>query len=304
MREQNDRRLAQDGRGEATAALDDARPHDDEQRTRFSSQGALPPVEQVTDVVYKPSASQLGYKDDDVAYAPPKPSEAKAGATSAPAATVNEHWPQLLKDFGALFPEAAKLIASQPSSCQFVKECEAGGAKFGGYAEQGVKADAWPYTTQATVYIPKSHGDGLQAMSDFLFELNNAVREPSFKELRAEARKGDKGSLDAKSFARKTVELEVEGMLKLGEVWLQTKKEAKKEKDKTWSSHDSQFYLQQYLDFQAGKITKDDIVNSVLHSKYTEGEDKGKTPEEVYMKQYEAHAQFAKPQKLEPLEKP
>jgi hypothetical protein len=276
----------------------DAAASGEQDRQRFSSHGAIPAVA-TGEAVYKPSASQLAYKDDDVAFAPPKPGEAKQEGTST-SATVNDHWPQLLKDFGALFPGAAKLIASQPSSCRFVKECEAGGAKFGGYAGDG-KDDAWPYTVQATVYIPKSHGDGLQAMSDFLFELNNAVREPRFKDLRAEARKGDKGSLDAKTYARKVVELEVEGMLKLGEVWLQTKKEAKKEKDKTWSSHDSQFYLQIYLDYQAGKITKADIVDSVLHSTYTEGDDKGKTPEEVYMKQYEAQAQFSKPMKREPL---
>ena len=301
MREQQDR-LANRESGEEVAAIDESPARDGDARPQFSSHGALPAVEQLEDVVYKPSASQLAYKDDDVAHAPPKPGDVKKDKTSTPA-TVRENWPQLLKDFGALFPEAAKLIAAYPSSLRFVKECEVGCAKFGGYAEHGDE-EGWPYTTKATVYVPKSHGDGLQAMSDFLFELNNAVREPRFKDLRAEARKGSQGSLDAKSFARKTVELEVEGMLKLGEVWLQTKKEAKKEKDKTWSSHDSQFYLQHYLDYRASKITKDDIVNSVLHSKYTEGEDKGKTPEEVYMKQYEAHAQFAKPVQREPLEKP
>ena len=148
---------------------------------------------------------------------------------------------------------------------------------------------------RAPVYIPKAHTDSLQAMSDFLFELNNAVRDPQFKAIRTEANKGRKGSLTPKTYARKTVELEVEGMLKLGEVWFETKREAHKEHDKTWSAHDSQYYLAQYQAYKAGKITKDDIVDAVLTSKYTEGEDAGKTVKDLYMKQYEGQAQFGSP---------
>lgn len=86
--------------------------------------------------------------------------------------------------------------------------------------------------------------------------------------------KGDKGSLTATTYARKTVELEVEGMLKLGEVWLDMKKAAGKEKDKTW---------------------KDDVVNAVLASKYTEGTNAGQTVQSVYEAQYEAIAAIGAP---------
>src|SRR5512139_637041 len=121
MREYDERRTAGgEVRDDELAASDESPP---EATPRFSSQGSLPPVVDALDAVYKPTASDLAYKDDNATYAPPKPAtKEKAPAT---AAATKEGWPQLLEDFGALFPQAAKLIAAYPSSLQFVKECQA-----------------------------------------------------------------------------------------------------------------------------------------------------------------------------------
>jgi hypothetical protein len=233
--------------------------------SRFSADGPLPEVAEAQ-AITTPSPSERAY--DEVRPAAP------------------ETWPQVLRDFYWKFPAAARLIAAQPSSCKFVKECEAKGAKFGGYAEDGPGHTAWPYTAGTDVYIPKADGDGLKPMSSFLFELNNAVRHPAFEGLRQEALKGKRGTLDAKSFARKKVALEVEGMLKLGEIWIQMKKEAHKETDADWAAHDSEFYLQIYQDHRAGKLSKDDIIERVLKSVYSKGAHAGKTVEEFYSGQY------------------
>jgi hypothetical protein len=296
MRDGDERRLRDFENGAAADQTQADATEDD--RTRFSSHGALPPVA-ADDMVLKPTASDLAYADEDVALAPPKPAGDTKPANAAPA-NANAAWPQLLTDFAAKFPDAANLIAASPTACRFVKAADAAGAKFGGFAEDGVGHSAWAYTIHETVYIPKAHTDAIQAMSDFLFELNNATRMTKFNALRDEAKKGSKGSLTAQTYARKTVELEVEGMLQLGEVWVAAKKEAGKEKDKAWAAHDSQFYLAQYQAYKAGKVTKDDIIDAVLKSKYTEGADAGKTVEQFYMDQYEAHVQRGEEERKHP----
>lgn len=246
-------------------------PTAEDHQTRFSSQGPYPEVADAkTEAIAKPTASERAYDET---------------RPDAP-----ETWPTLLRDFYTEFPEAARLIAKQPSSCKFVQECEAKGAKFGGYAENGPGKEAWAHTSGDTVFIPASHTDPFVAMSDFLFELNNAVRNNQFAALDAEAFKGSKGTLDAKSYAHNKVELEVEGMLRTGEVWLAAKKEAGKEHDKAWSERDQKFYVQEYEAFRDGKLTKEDIVQRVLLRKYPEGKYAGKTTEEFYMDEYKGHA--------------
>jgi hypothetical protein len=190
----------------------------------------------------------------------------------------------LIDDFGKSFPDSAAIVKKSPEALKLVKEAEAAGSKFGGFAEDGPGKSAWPYTIGDTVYVPKAHTDKVVAMSDFLFELNNAIRSPAFAKIHAEGAKGSKGSLSAKDYAYKKVEQEVEGMLRLGKVWFETKKTmgGGKELDK----YDAENYLQEYNDFNGGKKTKDDIIKSVLGRVYPEGEAKGKTVEQFYMEQY------------------
>ena len=192
----------------------------------------------------------------------------------------------LLNAFAAKFLEASKLIYKNPAAMKLVNEAETAGIQFGGYAEEGPGAMAWPYTiaTTKTVYVPKARTDAIAAMSDFLFELNNAIRSPKLAELQKEAAKGTAGKLTAKDYALKTVEQEVEGMLRLGEIWFETKKTLSK--DAKWDKYDADFYLSEYNAFKSGKKTKDGIVNDVLKRVYDTGSLKGKTVEHNYMEQY------------------
>jgi hypothetical protein len=191
----------------------------------------------------------------------------------------------LLNAFAKSFPDAAKLIYANPTAMKLVNEAEAAGVKFGGYAEDGPSKDTWPYTVADSVYIPKARTDKVLAASDFLFELNNALRRSRFAALEADATKGKTGSLSAKEYAKKTVELEVEGMLRSGEIWFDMKKQAPR--GENWDRYDKDFFLAQYKAFRDGKRTKDQIVQDVLKSVYTTGVDKGKTVEQFYMDQYQ-----------------
>src|SRR4029078_2952866 len=117
-----------------------------------------------------------------------------------------------------------KLMKKNQAGMKLVNEAEAAGIEFGGYSEDGSGPTLGrAYTSGKSVYVPKTRTDPIIAMSDFLFELNNALRAPKFAELNKEAAKGSKGSLTAKQFAYKNVEQEVEGMLRLGEIWFETK---------------------------------------------------------------------------------
>src|SRR5437016_1773593 len=191
----------------------------------------------------------------------------------------------LLSAFAKDFPDAAKLIYANPAAMKLVKEAETAGVKFGGYAEDGPAKDTWPYTAGDSVYIPKARTDKVDAAQGFIFELNNALRRPKFAALDTEAGKGKKGSLTAKEFAKKTVELEVEGMLRTGEIWFEMKKQAPR--GENWDRYDQEFFLAEYKAFRDGKKTKDQIVQDVLKRVYTTGVDKGKTVEQFYMDQYQ-----------------
>lgn len=189
---------------------------------------------------------------------------------------------KLIDDFTAKFKDAGALVSASSSGMKLVEEADKAGVKFGGYAEDGPGKSAWPYTIGDTVYIPKAHTDKITAMSDFLFELNNAVRQPKFADIHAKAAKGN---ITPKEYARQKVALEVEGMLRLGKIWFESKKSiGGKDLDK----HDGEFYLAEYTAVKNGKKSESDIVDDVLKRKYTEGADAGKTVEQFYMEQAEA----------------
>ena len=203
---------------------------------------------------------------------------AKVGPQSAIALLT----PVLLTEFARKFRSAAELIRQAPEAMDLIKEAEDAKVKFGGYAEDGPSKDSWPYTIGDTVYIPKGR-DKVQAMSDFVFELNNAIRQPKIRKLEEEAAKGSKGNLTAEQYATQKVEVEVEGMLRAGEIWFDTKGKLGKG---NWGKYDADFFLGEYEAFKSGKKTKADIVKKVLGSKYTTGVDKGKTAKQYYMDQY------------------
>lgn len=194
----------------------------------------------------------------------------------------------LLNSFAAKFPEAAKLIDKNPSAMKLINEAEAAGIQFGGFSEDGPgKTLGRPYTSGTSVYVPKTSTDPVIAMNGFLFELNNALRAPKFAALDTEATKGSKGTLSAKDYAYKNVELEVEGMLRLGEIWFETKKAAK---DPKLDKYDADFYYAEYKAFKDGKKTKDDIIKDVLKRVYDTGTLKGKTVEQYYIDSYNSQS--------------
>ena len=195
-----------------------------------------------------------------------------------------EHISKLLKDFGAKFKEGANLIRKNQEAMALVFEAEGKNVKFGGYAEEGPGKNAWAYTIGNKVYVPKARTDPVVAVSDFLFELNNAIRDPKFTEIAKEARKGSKGTMTPQAYARQMIEQEVEGMLRTGEVWFDLK--AQSGKGAEWDKYDKDFFLSEYKAVKDRIKTKDDVVNDVLQRKYTSGKNKDKTTEEYYMDQY------------------
>lgn len=196
-----------------------------------------------------------------------------------------EKEPKLLQDFASKFADAADLIRKSDAAMKLVREAAAANVKFGGYAEEGPgKTLGRAYTSGERVYVPKTQTDKVLAMRDFLFELNNAIRAPKFAELTKEAVKGAAGKLTAKQFAYKMTEQEVEGMLRLGEVWFEMKKTIGK--DAEWNKYDNYFFLSEYKQFKEGKKSKDDVVKNVLKRVYETGTLKGKTVEQYYMDEY------------------
>jgi hypothetical protein len=200
---------------------------------------------------------------------------------------------KLVEDFAVKFPAAAKLIKTNPAAMKLVKEAFDAGAKFGGFAEDGPdKASGRAYTVGDTVYVPKGRGAvPVEAMSDFLFELNNAIRGPRFAALATAAAGGAKTDLAAaRKYAHDVIEGEVEGMLRLGEVWFETKKKYLGKKSHEFDKYDEQFFLAEYKSFHDHKKTKEDIVNDILTRKYETGDLEGKTTEQTYMEQYQGLA--------------
>ncbi|HLJ27811.1 MAG TPA: DUF4157 domain-containing protein [Candidatus Angelobacter sp.] len=202
---------------------------------------------------------------------------------------------KLLKDFAAKFPSAAALIKPNPAAMRLVKEASDAGATFGGFAEDGPSKDigrAYTIPSGKAVYVPKDRGKiPVEAMRDFLFELNNAVHGDKFVALDAAAAKGQKtDATAAKKYAYDNAEVEVEGMLRLGEVWFETKAKYLGKKAHDFDKYDKQFFLTEYQAFKDHKKTKDEIVKDVLSRKYETGTIKGKTVEQFYIEEFQGLA--------------
>jgi hypothetical protein len=79
-------------------------------------------------------------------------------------------------------------------------------------------------------------------------------------------------------------------MLRLGEVWFETKAKYFGKDAHKFDKYDSDFFLAQYKSFKDKKKTKDDIITDVLNWKYHTGVDKGKPTEQYYIEQYKGLA--------------
>ena len=193
--------------------------------------------------------------------------------------------PKVLKDFALKFANAADLIRKSVPALRLTTEAEAAGAVFGGHAEEGPgRTLGRAYTSGHSVYVPRTDTDPVMAMRDFLFELNNAIRAPKVAALATEAVKGSRGTLSARNYAYKMAELEVEGMLRLGETWFKHKAAGGPHPE--WNAYDQRFFLSEYEQVKAGRKTKDDVVRDVLSRVYETGTLRGKTVEQYYMDDY------------------
>jgi hypothetical protein len=170
------------------------------------------------------------------------------------------------------------MIWQSPDAMTLVEEAAKAGVKYGGYSEDGPGKLAWPYTANDTVYVSKARTNAIVSMSDFLFELNNAIRKPAFDKINAAA---TAGTITPQEYARQNVEQEVEGMLRMGKIWFEMKKTLGR---KGLGAYDKDFFLYSYQQFSKGKKTQADIVNDVLKAK--SGAAPTKTTEQFYMDQY------------------
>ena len=196
----------------------------------------------------------------------------------------------LMNNFGKLFPEAAKLTQKSPAALDWTQKAAQAGVVFGGYAEEGPLKISGAYCYGERVYIPKGQTDPFRTMSDFLFELSNAIHHSEHANLDEEASKGGKGRLTAKTYAYESTKLETKGSMERAKIWLEIKR-ANRKLTKLLDAYDQAFDLPYYLAVTEGKLSEDDFVKAILRGPY-EDQSTGKTPEEYYTQRYETLAQY------------
>jgi hypothetical protein len=198
-------------------------------------------------------------------------------APEAPAPPAPAPAGDLLGAFGERFADAAARIRASPAAMELVKEADAASVRFGGYSEDGPARTTTPYTVNDAVYVSKSQTDPIRAMGDFLFELNNATRSPRFDQIHKDA---IAGRIDAKTFARRKIELEVEGILRMGAIWFEVKAG-----NPALDEYDKHFYAEEHEVFKSGAKTKEQIVDEVLQWRNINAA--AMTNEQWYMERYE-----------------
>jgi Zn-dependent peptidase ImmA (M78 family) len=189
--------------------------------------------------------------------------------------------PKLLRDFAKKFPGAANLVRKSPEAMKLMKTATAKGVVFGGYPLKRHGITSRAHTVGNKVYIPKGRTDKFLAMSDFVFEVNIAMRKKrsdTIKKLASQRR------ITAKQYAYRIVRLEIEAMLNTGLVWFKMRK--KGYKGRKWSKYDKDFYLSSYKAFKTGKKTKNQLIKDALKRTYKTGIFAGWTVERYYMAQY------------------
>jgi hypothetical protein len=190
--------------------------------------------------------------------------------------------PPLFTAFEQSFPKAAELLFDNPPAFELIFETQRAGAEFGGYSDvvpQGEtrSADKRAYTIGNKVYLPKSQKDRVIYLSDFLFELNNAIRKPQYEELETQARNG---TIQKPDFIRGVAELELQGAFKLGAIWSEVK-QTQGSKLKNADQYDNEFYLADYQSIESG-MDRNDLIDDIIKRTYGNGAFNGKTFEQRY----------------------
>jgi hypothetical protein len=190
--------------------------------------------------------------------------------------------PTLLSAFGLQFRDSAELVRANPEAMKLVTEGEKAGIKYGGFSEDGpgkTSVGANAYTVGDTIYVPKARlGDKVWALNGFLFEINNAVRKDRFA---AVAKDASEGKIGAEEYARREIGLEVEGMLRMGDIWASMKPALGG--GKALDKYDDWFYMSEHGAVASGKKTAADIATDVGQRKYTVGAAQGKTVKQYYI---------------------
>ncbi|MEA2438355.1 MAG: hypothetical protein QOF65_2911 [Thermoleophilaceae bacterium] len=188
----------------------------------------------------------------------------------------------LLRSFAAHFPVEAELIRASTEAMQLVHEAAAAGAQYGGYAEDGPEEGwTWAYTQGDTSYVPQAH-TGVMAATDLIFELTNAMYHLQHGDAEGRAAAG---LLDAKQYARRKQELELEAIRRTAMSWLDMK--ARMGGGADLDQHDAHCFVADYRAVTAGTKTIEELLDDCLQRRHDDGPLKGKTCEEFYMADWE-----------------
>jgi predicted RNA-binding protein with TRAM domain len=195
--------------------------------------------------------------------------------------------PTLLTAFGLQFRDAAEAIRRSTEAMRLVTEGENSHVGYAGFSEDGPGAAVMSgraYTVGSAIYVPRTQlGDKVMAARDYLFEINNAVRQPRFAAVSESARQGN---LTADQFADRYTALEVEGMLRLGRVWTSLKADLGGGHD--LDRYDNGFFFGEYNAVASGAKTEAQLDTEVGNRRYESGPSRGKTVHQYYIDQFNA----------------
>ena len=169
---------------------------------------------------------------------------------------------------------------------KLVRRAAKAGVKFGGYVKGSAHKGLTAYTDYGTktVYVPHTQTDPILAMSDFVFELRNAMQAGKLSTTWSKAKKRQ---INAYQFAYNNVAIEVESALSTGLIWSQSplrRRMGRRQRKK----YDKANYLSMYLAYKSGKKTKDQLIKQALKRTYKSGIFRGWTVEKKFTEQYKS----------------
>jgi hypothetical protein len=185
----------------------------------------------------------------------------------------------LLSKFGSAsyFPTAASILKGYQPAMNLLNETvtianqEGVDLKFGGFSK-----DTYPNTDvntgapanglKDTVYIPKTPtyvNDPTRVMTYFLFELQNARRAKVYSNLYIGSLAG---RITEAEYAYKMIEQEVEGGLRIGQMWNEIVTSTKQT-----ISGKPKYFHDLYLSVAKNTKTKDQVIIDVLKSSFESG---------------------------------
>jgi hypothetical protein len=168
---------------------------------------------------------------------------------------------RLLGEFAADFTDAAAIIRGHPESMQLLQQAEAVGGSYEGFSEEDPIAPHHRAFTRGTrVWIPRAHqADPERAVSAFLFELTNVISKRQHDAVEQAAMEG---TISCDQCAHETVAIEVDGAIRRAEIWASRRASITDEAER--ARLDELYYYPVYLDLQAGRRTREQIIETAL----------------------------------------